>query len=81
MIVPHNRHLLCKQVAGKQRIQDGAIVFDQDALPEFEVLASATDLFKVSDRIASSSFGTKLDDNGEVKYLIDEKDVIGKLYG
>ena len=81
MIVPHNGHLLCKQVAGKQLIQEGAIVFDRDALPEFEVLASATVLFKVGDRVASSSFGTKLDDNGEVKYLVDEKDVIGKIYG
>lgn len=81
MIVPHNGHLLCKQVAGKQLIQEGAIVFDQDVLPEFEVLASATNLFKAGDRVASSSFGTKLDDNGEVKYLVDEKDVIGKIYG
>ena len=81
MIVPHNGHLLCKQVSGKQLIQECAIVFDQDALPEFEVLASATNLFKAGDRVASSSFGTKLDDNGEVKYLVDEKDVIGKIYG
>lgn len=81
MIVPHNGQLLCKQVAGKQQIQEGAIVFDRDALPEFEVFASATDLFKAGDRVASSSFGTKLDDNGEVKYLIDKKDVIGKIYG
>ena len=81
MIVPHNGHLLCKQVAGKQRIQEGSIVFDQDARPEFEVLASASNLFKTGDRIASSSFGTKFDDNEEVKYLIEEKDVIGKIYG
>lgn len=81
MIVPHNGHLLCKQVVGKHKVQEGIIVFDQDVLPEFEVLVSATDMFKAGDRVASSSFGTKLDDNGEVKYLVDEKDVIGKIYG
>lgn len=79
MIVPQNGYLLCKQIAGTQQVQEGSISFVKEAMPEFEVLATASSAYSVGDHVASSAFGTRIDDNG-VKYLIEEKDIIGKTY-